>query len=80
MDLKKIINAVLNTIAETPEGAPGGILYAGLMTQGITFGQFQNIQAFAVGAGLVEIKGDLWIPTQKLIGAFAAAKATNSVC
>lgn len=75
MDLKKIINAVLGTIAETPAGAPGGILYAGLSSQGISFEKFQQIQSFVVGAGLVDLRGDLWFPTQKLIGAFAAAKA-----
>ena len=80
MDLKKIINAVLGTIAETPAGAPGGILYAGLSTQGISLEKFHQIQQFAVGAGLVEVRGNVWLPTQKLIGAFAAAKATNSVC
>ena len=73
--MKELINAVLNTIAETPEGAPGGILYAGLMTKGLTYEGFQRLQAFVVSAGLVNINGDLWFPTDKLLTAFGKAKA-----
>mgnify|MGYP001566626972 FL=1 len=75
--MQNLINAVLSTIAETPEGAPGGILYAGLMTKGLTSEGFQIIQTFVVSAGLVDIQNDLWIPTPRLLTAYAAAKAAT---
>jgi len=67
--MKNIINTVLSTVGETPEGTPGGMLYAGLMSTGISFDKFQQIQAFCVSQGLVELRNDCWFPTAKLTGA-----------
>jgi hypothetical protein len=53
-----VIAAVFDTIKEMgPDGAPEGPLYAVLMGQGCTLGQFQSIVGILVRAGKVRQEG-----------------------
>ena len=64
--LRIIARAILDTVAETgPLGAPGGHLYAALMTQGCTFDQFTKIMSGLVQAGYLEKRGECYYPGTK---------------
>ena len=59
--LRQISMAILGMIREIgPSGAPGGTIYAALMTHGCTFEQYEQIMSGLVGAGLVRKSGDLY--------------------
>lgn len=58
--LLAIIDAVYQTIVETPEGAPGGVLYAGLMGHGISLDQFETLMGALVMSGKVEKRGECY--------------------
>ena len=58
--LKAIAGIIVETVNETPEGAPGGTLYAALMTIGISLEQFEQIMAALVNLGLVRKSGQLY--------------------
>ena len=75
-NIKAIANAIAATIAETPDGAPAGILYAGVMAE-IGLPTFDGILTLLDGAGLTRRSGDLLYPTEKLTDALASAKAQN---
>jgi len=52
---------VLETIDGADElGAPGGVLYAGLMTQGCTLNQFQSLMGTLQGRGFVRLEGECY--------------------
>lgn len=55
----RVLHAVYQVIAGSPEGAPAGVIYAGLMQHGCTLAQYESIEAVLVRTGLVEKKGDL---------------------
>lgn len=57
-----IAKAIVETINETPSGAPGGILYAALMAHGCTLGQFEWIMAALVSLGKIRKSGDCYYP------------------
>ena len=63
----KAMKAILDTIRDAGE-IPAGTLYAGLMTQGCTLGQYEQIEAFVVQTGLVEKKGDClrWVEPKRV--------------
>ena len=64
--LRAIAKAITDTVAETgPLGAPGGHLYAALMTQGCTLHQFEQIMSGLVRAGYLEKRGDCYYPGKK---------------
>lgn len=46
-------------------GAPGGVLYAGLMTSGYTFEEYQQITGAMLAAGLVLKSGECYTLTAK---------------
>lgn len=68
------LGSTLCTLAETPEGAPSGVLYAALMTAGVTLSEWQDAVAWMVANGLVTKDGDILRPTAKLAATFADAK------
>ena len=64
--LRAIARAIIDTVAETGTlGAPGGHLYAALMTQGCTFNQFDQIMTGLVRAEYLEKRGDCYYPGKK---------------
>lgn len=59
--LALVVVAVVDAIkAAGPSGAPGGTLYAALMTQGCTLGQFESLMAALVSTGRVQKRGELY--------------------
>ena len=48
-----------------PTGAPGGVMYAGLMSSGYTFTEYQSIMAALEHNGLVEKSGECYTLTDK---------------
>lgn len=73
------LNAMLCTIAECKnEGAPAGVIYAALMTHGVTLAEYQQMEAFAIEHELATKDGShLLRPTPKLLSAFDSAKAKS---
>jgi hypothetical protein len=55
--LAAVMKAIVDAIAI--DGTPAGTLYATLMTQGCTIGQYEQIEAAMVAAGVVEKKGNI---------------------
>ena len=72
---KNEINILLQTIAETPEGAPSGILYAGMMTAGWDIHDYESAVNFCKGQGLITETSNLIKPTQKLTDILGRLKA-----
>jgi hypothetical protein len=50
--LIKVTAAILTTVADTPEGAPSGVVYAALMNH-VSLDEYQNILSRLTGNGLV---------------------------
>ena len=62
---KQIALVVLQTIFEVKIGAPGGVIYAALMTAGVDFETFTSIMSALERSKLVEKKHDCWFPGKK---------------
>ena len=60
--VKRIANAVIEVVNETPSGAPGGYLYAALM-QYLSLAEFESLMRVLVEAGRITRRGDLYFPT-----------------
>ena len=59
--LRLIEDALVESVqAAGALGAPGGILYAALMTHGFTLEQFERIMGYLVKLGKLEKRGDLY--------------------
>jgi hypothetical protein len=59
--LSKVVGAVLDAVkAGMPTGAPGGVIYAGLMEQGCSFNQYTSLMAGLVRCGKLRQDGDLY--------------------
>jgi hypothetical protein len=57
----RIATAIVETVAEVePRGAPGGILYAALSSQGMTLSQFQSIMNALVAAKRLRREGQVY--------------------
>jgi hypothetical protein len=64
--LQRIGGAIIEACdAAQPFGAPGGHLYAALMSQGCTLEQFEQIMAGLQRAGMVEREGECYRATDK---------------
>jgi len=62
----KALQAVAKAIIEACQTfAPGGVIYAALMSQGCTLNQFQQIMAQLVGAGMLTQDGECYTATEK---------------
>jgi hypothetical protein len=56
--LRDIADMIVLTVKESgPIGAPGGVLYAALMTHGCTLHQFEQIMGALVRAGKLTKRG-----------------------
>lgn len=54
-----IVDAVLDAVkAAGDNGAPGGVIYVGLMTQGCTFSQFESLMSALVRTGKLRHDAD----------------------
>ncbi len=63
--LELLMKAVLETVQECgPMGSPGGVIYAALMTQGITFDQYEIIMGVLVETKKVTKRGDCYFPVE----------------
>ena len=59
--LRAVCALVINAVKDMGAmGAPGGALYAALMTQGCTFSQYQSLMSGLVSAGMVVKRGDCY--------------------
>jgi hypothetical protein len=56
--LRLLVDVVVDSVREAgPEGAPGGVLYAALMTQGCTYQQFESLVSGLVSVGKLTRRG-----------------------
>lgn len=68
MDPKKAVLALaimlIETVKESPDGAPGGILFAALMTKlpNITADQFGKIMNACCATGQIRKQGECYFP------------------
>ena len=60
--LRMVIEAVEETVAECPQGAPSGVIYAALMGLGISLEHYEQIMGAMVDAGKVVRRGLLYFP------------------
>ena len=58
--IRAIAKAVVDTVNETPTGAPGGLIYAALMAHGVSFSQYQGLMRGLLATGKVRQEGDLF--------------------
>ena len=71
MNAKRIATVIAQTVAETPDGAPSGVLYAGLMGI-IDLATYQSIVDALKRAGLIDERAHCLYPTTKLLAAAAS--------
>jgi hypothetical protein len=60
--LANVVNAMLETVQEMPQGAPEGPMYLAFQHYGISLGTFQAITAALVDAGKVRRSGNVLYP------------------
>ena len=58
--LKALGDAIVEAVSVAPLGAPGGTIYAVLMTHGCTLEVFEQIMDALVASGRLERRGDLY--------------------
>jgi hypothetical protein len=61
------VNAVIETVTESDQtmGAPGGVLYAALMTQGMSLEYFEAMMSAIVNSGKLVKRGDCYFAPQE---------------
>lgn len=60
--IRAVCDAIIDTVkAAGPLGAPGGVLYAGLMTHGCSLAQFQSLMSALVRSGKLSRRGDCYL-------------------
>jgi hypothetical protein len=57
---RRIAEAVIAVVNETPTGAPGGLLYAALMEHGMSLNDFEMLMSVLVEAKRISKRGDLY--------------------
>jgi hypothetical protein len=62
--VRRVYKAVIDTVNETPQGAPAGPMYATLM-QYMTLDQFTAMMDSLVYAGRITRRDDLYFPATK---------------
>lgn len=73
---RRMLNAMLCVISEAGEdGAPAGVMYAALMSQGVTLEWYQHAEAWIVMNGLAEKRWNCLHATPKLRTAYEASVA-----
>jgi hypothetical protein len=59
--LRRIADAIIAVVNETPHGAPGGVMYAAVMEY-MSITQFQTMMRVLVEAGRITKRGNLYFP------------------
>jgi hypothetical protein len=62
--VRRVYQAVIDTVNETPQGAPGGPMYAALM-QYMTLDQFTGMMDSLIYAKRITRRGDFYFPATK---------------
>ena len=62
--IKRVYQALIDTVNETPQGAPAGPMYAALM-QYMTLDQFTAMMDSLVYAKRIRREGDLYFPVAR---------------
>lgn len=57
-----LASAIEETVNESPSGAPSGILFAGLMAQGMSREVFNTMTGILVDMGRIRRQGDVFFP------------------
>lgn len=57
-----LLNAIYETILETPDGAPGSMLYLPMVHAGLSFDQFEQLMGTLVMTGKVTKRHDCYFP------------------
>ena len=59
--LKLVVSAVVDAVeAAGAQGAPGGVIYSALMTQGCSLSQYESLMSALVAAGKLRRSGHLY--------------------
>ena len=58
-----VVQAIVETIEECPEGAPLGIIYAALMGM-VSYNSFTNVISSLVQAGVITVRGNVAYPVK----------------
>lgn len=61
--IQAMADAIVDVAKATPEGVPGGMLYAAMMAHGASLAQFEAFMAALVGAGRLTKRGQLYFAT-----------------
>lgn len=78
--LRAICDAIVETVsAQGHTGAPAGVIYAALATQGCTLEQFNGIMAGIVSAGLLWKDGLTYFATGREVGASSAPRGWEQI-
>lgn len=64
--MKVILDSIVESVQEAgPQGVPGGILYAAMMSHGVTLTQFETIMGALVRAERLTRRGHLYFAEAK---------------
>jgi hypothetical protein len=63
--LKLVADAVVEVVAECPDGAPAGPMYAAFMQYGMSLDTFEQITDALVQAGKIRKCGHLFFPVEQ---------------
>lgn len=64
--MRRVILAIVQIIEECgPQGTPSGVLYAALMTYGMSLEVFEGIMGAIVRAGIATKRGHCYYPVSK---------------
>jgi hypothetical protein len=58
----QIANAIVETVRETPRGAPAGVMFLVFQEKGMSLDLFNQITSALVDAGKIRRCGDLFYP------------------
>ena len=75
-EVRRVANIIAGLVAETPTGAPSGILYSGLMGL-LDLDEYQSIVGALEQAGLIETRCHVLYPTPKLAAAAAGSAGVS---
>jgi len=76
--LRAVASAIIEAVrAAGPMGAPGGVIYAALMSNGCTLAQYESIMSAMVRSGNLTRHGDLYRVASKSTPATAETKEAS---
>jgi hypothetical protein len=60
--IRMVLKIIVDTVNETPTGAPAGVMYAAMMAHGCSLDQFNQLTGALVTAGKIRRSGDCFYP------------------